>query len=319
MLPVEGWVRLAFVSPTTHSPLTRGPSPSTARLIERAALDAGATVFAHAVDIDTDAAAGIGSDEPVVTASVFKVPVLVEYVRQVAAGELDPAARIRVSGGTGSDGPTGLSVFVDDTDWSLRDIATSMITVSDNAATDIVTALVGVARVNATMLELGLGSTALTGDCAALFASMTADFDTDDLDEVDVLMAQQPERIPSMAISRPDATNRTTPREATRLLQLLWTDRAATAAACAEARRILGLQIWPHRLSSGFPRDDVTISGKTGTIGLVRNEIGVVEFPHGPRYAVGVFTRSHRFGYRQPKVDALIGTVAAALIADLAG
>jgi beta-lactamase class A len=80
----------------------------------------------------------------------------------------------------------------------------------------------------------------------------------------------------------------------------------------------MGLQVWSHRLSSGFPRADLKISGKTGTIGIVRNEIGVVEFPDGRRFAAAVFTRSHRYGYRQPKVDALIGIVAAALVGELA-
>jgi len=295
------------------------PSASAADLIARAADEAGAEVFAHALDIDSGAEIGVRSDDPVVTASVFKVPVLTEYVRQVSAGELDPSSRVHIAGGSGTVGPTGLSVFSDDAEWSLRDVATSMITVSDNAATDIVTGMVGVDRVNATMADLGLPGTALIGDCAALFATMAADLGVDDLEQAGELMMQDPGRIASMAVCTPALTNRSTPRESTRLLQLLWTDQAADAAACAEARRIMGLQVWSHRLSSGFPRDDVTISGKTGTIGIVRNEIGVVEFPDGRRFAAAVFTRSHRFGYRQPKVDALIGTVAAALVGQLAG
>jgi beta-lactamase class A len=40
-------------------------------------------------------------------------------------------------------GPTGLSVFSDDADWSVRDVATSMIMVIDNAATDLMVELVG--------------------------------------------------------------------------------------------------------------------------------------------------------------------------------
>ncbi|WP_211229387.1 serine hydrolase [Nakamurella lactea] len=283
-----------------------------------AAARAGADVFAHALDIDSGAEVGINSDHPVVTASVFKVPVLTEYVRQVSSGELDPNARVTIRAGSATIGPTGLSVFSDDTEWSLRDVATSMITVSDNGATDIVTGMVGVDRVNATMRSLGLPSTALIGDCAALFASMSDDFGTTDPERVEQLMVADPGRIATMSVCTPERTNRSTPRESARLLQLLWTDQAAGPAACAEARRILGLQIWPHRLSSGFPRDDVKISGKTGTIGIVRNEIGVVEFPDGHRYAVAVFTRSHAFGYRQPAVDALIGTVAAALVDRLA-
>lgn len=280
---------------------------------------AGADVFAHALDIDSGAEVGVRSDAPVVTASVFKVPVLTEYVRQVEAGALDPSSRITIRGGSGTEGPTGLSVFLDDAEWSLRDVVTSMITVSDNAATDIIIGLVGVDRVNSTMIELGLPGTALVGDCAALFASMRDDLGCESRDDIDKLLVQNPSQVPSMAVCTPAVTNRSTPRESARLLQMLWTDRAASPAACTEVRRIMGLQVWPHRLSTGFPRDDVTISGKTGTIGVIRNEIGVVEFPDRHRYAIAVFTRSRRFGNRQPDVDRLIGTVAATLVTHLAG
>lgn len=291
---------------------------SVAATVAAAAAAAGADVFAHALDIDSGAEIGIAADDPVVTASVFKVPVLTEYVRQVAAGELDPTSRVLIPAGTATVGPTGLSVFSDDAEWSLRDVATSMITVSDNAATDIVAAMVGIDRVNATMVELGLPGTVLERDCKGLFATFADDYGITDVDEIERLMAGDPARVATLSVCTPLRTNRSTPRESTRLLQLLWTDRAADPAACAEARRILGLQIWPHRLSSGFPRDDVRISGKTGTIGIVRNEIGVVEFPDGRRFAAAVFTRSHRFGYRQPAVDALIGQVAATLVGHLA-
>jgi beta-lactamase class A len=286
--------------------------------IDEAAAAAGADVYAHAIDVDSGRQIGVRADKPVVSASTFKVPVLTEYVWQVDAGQLDPTSRITIAAGRTTIGPTGLSVFVDDAEWSLRDVATSMITVSDNAATDIVMRLVGIDRVNATMAQLGLPATFLVEDCAALLASVVDELggDTEDPDDLD--LASDPERIAQLSACTPELTNRTTPQEATRLLQLLWTDQAASPNACAEARRIMGLQVWPHRLASGFPDDDLVISGKTGTIGVVRNEIGVVEFPDERRYAVGVFLRTHRSGFRQPAADALIGTVGRLLVEHLA-
>jgi beta-lactamase class A len=276
-------------------------------------------VFAHAVDLDTGAEIGFRPDVPVVTASVFKVPVLIEYVRQVAAGDLDPGTRVQIKAGTATMGPTGLSVFSDDAEWSLRDVATSMITVSDNAATDIVTGLVGLERVNSTLAALGLPGTVLVGDCAGLFATMATDYGIVDPALIDQRMRTDPDSVPRLSVNVAERTNRSTPRESTALLKLLWTDRAADPAACAEARRILGLQIWPHRLTSGFPDDDVRVSGKTGTIGVARNEIGVVEFPDGRRFAVAVFLRTHAFRYRNPRADALIGTVGRLLVDQLLG
>ena len=71
----------------------------------------------------------------------------------------------------------------------------------------------------------------------------------------------------------------------------------------------MSLQVWPHRMTSGFP-DQVTIAAKTGTLPGIRNEAGVVTYPDGGRYAVAVFTRSYTFEYRLPAVDAAIGTAA---------
>src|SRR5256885_13260469 len=53
----------------------------------------------HVSDIDGPAAVAIGSDEPVVLASVVKVLVAVEFARQVVAGQLDPTERVRVRAG----------------------------------------------------------------------------------------------------------------------------------------------------------------------------------------------------------------------------
>ncbi|WP_067796246.1 serine hydrolase [Actinomadura formosensis] len=66
----------------------------------------------------------------------------------------------------------------------------------------------------------------------------------------------------------------------------------------------------PHRLASGFPYDDVVVSGKTGTLPTLRNEVGAVEHPDGARYAVAVFTRALLPAAVLPRADAVIGTTA---------
>jgi beta-lactamase class A len=78
-----------------------------------------------------------GGDEPLVAASVFKVAVALEVFTQAAGGRLDPRERVRVSPERATPGPTGLSVFADEAEMSVRDLALMMLTVSDNAATDI--------------------------------------------------------------------------------------------------------------------------------------------------------------------------------------
>jgi beta-lactamase class A len=84
-------------------------------------------------------------------------------------------------------------------------------------------------------------------------------------------------------------------------------------------RRVLGLQVWPHRLASGFPADDVAVAGKTGTLPPLRSEVGVVELPGGRRYAAAVFTRSRRASLSDPGADAAIGHAARLAVEHLSG
>jgi len=72
----------------------------------------------------------------------------------------------------------------------------------------------------------------------------------------------------------------------------------------------MGTQVWPHRLASGFPDDDVLVSGKTGTLPSLRIEVGVVESGGGRRHAVAVFTHSPTARFNLPQADAAIGTAA---------
>src|SRR5437764_10718073 len=104
---------------------------------------AGARVLMHARDLDSDAEFGIDADQGVVLASVFKIPVLVELARQVGDGRLAWTDRVEVPAGRRTDGPTGLSVMVDDVNVSLRDLAFWMMSVSDNTATDVIMEMLG--------------------------------------------------------------------------------------------------------------------------------------------------------------------------------
>ena len=176
----------------------------------------------------------------------------------------------------------------DEVRMSLRDLAFLMITVSDNAAADALLARVGLDAVNA-MLD-GFGLARHPGRCTSCRET-----------------AREHGRghRARLAVPRPRLTwrgcGRSTraaptaarPRDMTRLLPHDLAGRGGLAARVLRGmRRLLGLQVWPHRLASGFPYDDVVVSGKTGTLPTLRNEVGVVEYPDGGRYAVAVFTRS---------------------------
>lgn len=284
------------------------------------ARDAGVTARVHARAIDRDSETGVHPDEPVVLASVFKVPILVALLRRAEAGEIDLGERVRVGPEHRTPGPTGLSVMSDEVELSLRDLALSMITVSDNTATDLILARVGIDAVNRTLNELGLVQTRLVTDCRGILDGLAQELGAPSAEELSehlgAMDGSTAEGILAAAALDPSRTNASTPRETARLLQLVWRNEAGPVPACEEARRILALQVWPHRLRSGFP-DEVQVSGKTGTLPYQRNEAGVVQYPDGDRYAVAVFLRATTPDLTAPDADRTIGTLARAAVESL--
>jgi beta-lactamase class A len=277
---------------------------------------AGVAGWVHAVDIDSGREVGLGEDTRVVLSSVVKVALLVALFRRADAGRIDPSEprEVKVAGRT--PGITGVSVFADAATISLRDLALLMITVSDNAAADVVFDAVGVDVVGAEMRALGLPGIAVRQTLRDMFAGLR-----DDTGGIGPLEAGahlvDPAQRDRLRLLDPERSSSATPRDLTALLAAIWRDEAASAESCATMRHMLGLQVWPHRLASGFPYDDVRVSGKTGTLPTLRHEIGVVEYPDGGRYAIAVLTKSTATTALQPRADAAIGTVAHLAVAQL--
>jgi beta-lactamase class A len=275
------------------------------------AREVGVQVSMHARDIDGTAVFGIGGADPVVPASVFKVPVAVELARQAVAGEVDLAEPVTVEPGPKVPSPYGLATFRHAATLSLDTLATLMIGISDNVATDIVYAKVGKPAVAALLDRLGLHATVIDQDCAELLATIGEDLGFGYEDDERSLTRLTPERLGGLRALDPMRSCRTSATDMTTLLGQVWRDEAAPAEACAEVRRWLGLQVWPHRLRSGFATDDVRISGKTGTLPTIRNEVGVIDYGDGGRFAVAVFTRATDARSQAPERDAFIGFAAA--------
>ncbi|MCX6465315.1 MAG: serine hydrolase, partial [Pseudonocardiales bacterium] len=61
----------------------------------------------------------------------------------------------------------------------------------------------------------------------------------------------------------------------------------------------------------------VAVAGKTGTLGAIRNEVGVVSFTGERPVAVAVFTRAARADPVLPRADAVIGAAARIAVTDL--
>ncbi|MCA1703427.1 MAG: class A beta-lactamase-related serine hydrolase [Actinobacteria bacterium] len=218
----------------------------------------GSQVFLHARDLAGEREIGIEPDSPVVLASVFKIPILLELAKQADEGRFDLTDRVRVGSPDRVLGGTGLSTMLDDVELSVRDLAQLMMSVSDNTATDVLLDKVGLESVNETLRALGLANTELVGSCREVLQQLIDDVVGPDVDVAPEELLERfqkaaPERAPLARSLQPELTSRSTARETTELLSLIWEDRVSSPNACAEVRRILDLQVWPHRFRAGFP------------------------------------------------------------------
>jgi len=278
--------------------------------------EVGVDARVHAVDVDTGLEIGSGADEQVVIASVFKILLVLEFARQIVAGQLDPTERVRVRaedrlGGWGTAG------CVDDVEMSLRDLAYFAMSVSDNTAADLLLRRVGPDVVPLLVTELGFARTRVIGGPRQLLESMFADVGAGDAAEFARIFATLPEeRIRALRVFDPSHTTSSTAREITRLLTLIWRDEAGPPAACAMVRDLMARQMFWTRLPSGFP-PQVRVTAKTGTLPGLHIEAGVAEYPDGGRYAIAVFARSRRLASRQIDVDLAMGEAARAAVEEL--
>ena len=95
------------------------------------------------------------ADQRFPTASICKVPIMIELFRQVGAGRLALDERRRLRGAFSTHGTGVLKLLEDEPELTLRDYCRLMIGVSDNMATDLLLEVVGPEAVNATLDAMG--------------------------------------------------------------------------------------------------------------------------------------------------------------------
>lgn len=279
--------------------------------------DAGCSGWIHATTIGSPQIEySYDADAPVVLASVYKLAVLISLCRSADRGDVDLASSITVDPTQWAQGPTGLAAFRDPVTLSRRDLATSMMTVSDNVAADVILDETGLDRVADDLTSLGAASTRIVGGVAELHGRLQRETGTSTVAEAFAALAD-PDSDSSVSAYDAAYSSSSTPRDCTTLLSAVWTDRAASAEMCEFIRDTMRRQVFTARLASGFPFRRVTVAGKTGTLVAIRNEIGVVEFPGELPVAVAVFTMSARSESYLPQVDRAIGEVARTVVTEL--
>ena len=231
------------------------------------------------------------ADDLYFTASTFKVPILIELYRQVDMGIIDPSARLELTDADRSPGSGVLKELAGGLRPTVRDLATLMIIVSDNTATDMLYHLVGRDRLNDTMRDLGLHQTSLPMSCKDLLNSMYG-VDTDDVFEgirqVADALAHGRVVAGSDGLSE-ERSDVSSPRDMVRLLEMLHRgdllSETSTAAVIDILERQQAVTIIPYGLPPG-----ARTAHKTGGVTGVRCDVGIVFAPSGP-YAIALMAK----------------------------
>src|ERR1700758_411408 len=125
--------------------------------------------------LDTNEEIAINADDQMDTMSVIKVPLMVEAFRQIGEGKFALADRYTLKNADKRPGTGVIRSLDEGASFSVRDLITLMIIVSDNTATDVMFSKVGgPPAVNALMQQYGLNSIRATGYADDWFKALTA-------------------------------------------------------------------------------------------------------------------------------------------------
>jgi len=198
-------------------------------------------------DLTTGDRFSINGDVVFTQASAIKLPILIELFRQVEQGRYGLDDEIPLEAGDVVPGSGVLQQLTPGhVTMTLRDVATLMVTVSDNTATNMIIDRVGMDRVNATMAELGLRQTRLQRKMMDASAWVE------------------------------DRENLSTPNEQTVLLKLLVDSQSKVLGPQSreEILRILSIPK-PGRIRPGLP-PGTRVAHKTGSLDGVVVDVGIV-------------------------------------------
>ncbi|QDU88493.1 D-alanyl-D-alanine carboxypeptidase DacB precursor [Pirellulimonas nuda] len=215
-------------------------------------------VGAAAKQLDTGESFAWNADQPMPTASLIKLPIMLTAYRQIDAGELSPDATIELRKQDKVPGSGVLSEHMSaGARFSLRDAIELMIVFSDNTATNLVIEKTGLPATSALMRKLGYPETQLHSK--VFLRETTID----------------PER------SQKYGLGSTTAADMIRLLESLYKGDAASSESC---EAMLGhLRRCDDR--SKVPRylpEEVEVAHKTGSVSATRCDAGIIESKGGP-------------------------------------
>ena len=320
------------------------------RAIAALAAELGGTVGVAARNLASGAEVHVAADELFPMASCFKVPVMVEVMRQVDAGALRLDDRLTLTEADKSPGSTLIHCH-EGLRPSVRDLLYLMITLSDNTATDMLWRLVGLGSVNDTMRSLGLETidcfmpnreyfliesgageewAGLSGpEIVARWREIEARGDYEDafrrvLEENARLCGARFLHLYEQRWGRDESLgyedsfavdqaldNQGSPRDMATLLGMIAQDQCASAPSCRLMMEVMSRQEWREKIPAGLPKG-LLVANKTGGVSGTSNDAAIVSMPSGAPLVMVVFWKGLTQAATR-RADGAIAAIAAAV------
>ena len=232
----------------------------------------------------------INGQRPFPMASVFKIPILATAMQQYERGTLDLQQRVPLKDEDKSLGSGILPYFQAGLEPTIHDLLTLMIIISDNTATDITVDLLGGPQVvENTMHELGLTDIFFKLNCKDLLATLVPqEVRGKPLPEIIAHLQQHDIVRDGAAFSTGDDNNVSTPTAMTQLVSMIYNAEFVGQQARDTALGIMSKQQFNDRLPRFLP-PGTRFDHKTGTIGGIRNDSGVMYINDDNHVAVTLF------------------------------
>ncbi len=234
-------------------------------------------VALFATDLRTGKTVAMNADTPVPTASVIKLAVLFEALKQVQAGTVHFNDKLTLKKDDQVGGSGVLAQFDTPLTLTLKDALTMMVIVSDNTATNLAIDHLGLDNIDRRVQWLGLRNTWLY---KKVFRPVSGPVPPDQ---------------PKFGLGK------TTAREMAGVIQRFETcdlnGPGTTAAPDAQDRQLCDTAL--HMLKNQTDREDVPrylpfdVANKTGSLDDVRNDVAIVYAPNGP-VIVSAFTYNNK-------------------------
>ncbi|MCE5207080.1 MAG: class A beta-lactamase-related serine hydrolase [Chloroflexi bacterium] len=232
----------------------------------------------------------INGDKVFPTASIFKVPVMVEVFRQAREGKFNLNDRLELQSRYKTLTTGVLLTLQDGLMLSIRDLMMLMTIISDNTATSMLMELVGAENITHTMHELGLPSMSIVITVHEMFLHAFGIPDQKDISLKDLYQRAHEVEMDytSRTFSRGTDNDVSSAKDMTRLLSMIQKGEIVDPEASQEMIEILRNQQYSSRVPRYLPWRSV--ANKTGTMRGLRNDSGIITCSPESHAAYSIFS-----------------------------